>query len=73
MNLVDIPTETLQLVQVQVHEELHEREYSTYKKNEQLTKEKDQLQAQHDAIKVELMKPRYEENQFKKVIEELCE
>ena len=56
MNLGDIPIETLQLVRVQVHEELHEGEYSTYQRNEQLMKENDHLQAQHDAIKVELMK-----------------
>lgn len=29
VNLIDIPTETLQLVRMQVHEELHEIEYST--------------------------------------------
>lgn len=32
VNLVDIPIETLQLVQMQVHEELREREYNTYQK-----------------------------------------
>lgn len=43
VNLADIPTETLQLVQVQVDEELREREYNTYQKNEQLIKDNDQL------------------------------
>ena len=56
MNLKDIPIETLQLVQVQVHEELREWEYNTYERNKQLIKENDQLQVQHDAMKVELMK-----------------
>lgn len=73
VNLADIPTETLQLVQVQIHEEFHEREYSTYQRNGQLIKANDQLQAQHDAIKVELMKQQYEESQFKKTIEDICE
>ena len=58
---------------MQVHEELHESEYNTYQRNEQLTKANDQLQAQHDGIKVELMKQQYEESQFRKAIEELCE
>lgn len=43
LNLIDILIETLQIVQVQVQEELREREISTYKKNEKLIKDNDQL------------------------------
>ena len=65
MNLADIPTETLQLVQVQVQEELREREINIFQKNEKLTKDNDQLRANHDAMKVKLMKQEYEEIQLK--------
>lgn len=58
---------------MQVQEELHEREYSTYQRNEQLIKANDQLQVQHDSLKVEMMKQQYDESQFKEMIKELCE
>ena len=62
MNLADISTKSLQLVQVQVQEELREREINTYQKNEKLTKDNDQLRANHEAIKVNLIKQEYGES-----------
>ena len=39
VDLAGIPTETLQMVQVQFQEELRERELTTYQQNEKLRKE----------------------------------
>lgn len=43
VHLAGIPTDTLQLVQVQVQEELRDRELATYQENEKLAKGNDQL------------------------------
>lgn len=71
MNLSNILIETLQLVQVQVQEELREREINTYQKNEKSTMDNDQLRAKNEAMKVKLMKQEYEESQLKRSIEDL--
>ena len=71
VNLAGIPTETLQLVEVQVQEELRERELSTYMQNEKLKKENDQLKAHNKFILTKLTRKEYEESRLTKMIEDL--
>lgn len=72
VDLVGIPTDTLQMVQVQVQEELGERKLITYQQNEKLAKENDQLQARNESISTKLSKKEHEENKLKQVIDDLC-
>lgn len=67
VNLAAIPTNTLQLVQVQVRE----REIITYQENEKLTKDNDQLRAKNESMKIKMMKQEYEESELKRSIEDL--
>ena len=72
VDLAGIPIETLQIVQVQVHEELRERELSNYRQNEKLKKDTDQLQEQNESISVKLTQKEYEKRKLTQVIRYLC-
>ena len=65
VDLAGIPTETLQMVQVQVQEELRERELTTYQQNERLMKENDQLRARNEYISMKLSQKEHEESKLK--------
>lgn len=65
MDLAGILTDTLHMVQVQVQEELTDRELVTYQQNEKLEKENDQLQARNKFISMKLTQKEYEENRLK--------
>lgn len=72
VDLAGILTKTLQMVQVQVQEELRERELITYQQNERLTKENDQLQARNESISTKQTQKEHEESKLKQVIKYLC-
>ena len=72
VDLAGIPTDTLQMIQVQVQEELRDREVATYQQNEKLAKENDQLQERNKSISTKLTQKEYEESQLKQMIEDLC-
>lgn len=66
VDLTGIPTETLQMVQIQVHEELREHELSTYAQNEKLMKDNTQLQQKYKTILAQLAQKEEEEEKIKK-------
>lgn len=72
VNLVVIPTNTLQIVQIQVQEELHGQEVNTYKKNRKLLKNHEELRRSAEEMKNKLAQERYHTSQMEKMINDLC-
>ena len=71
VDLAGIPTKTLQMVQVQVHEELKERELSTYTQNEKLVKDNAKLQQKYKTISAQLAEKAAEEEKLKKAVADI--
>jgi hypothetical protein len=72
VNLVVVPTETLQVVQTQVQEELHVREANTYRKNLKLLQDTDNLQSSTKDAKYQLVQERYKASKLEKMINDVC-
>ena len=72
MNLIAIPTNTLQIMQMQVREELRGREIKTYKKNEKLSKDNEELHKSIDEMKGKLMMEQYNATLVEQTINDLC-
>lgn len=72
VNLAAIPIETLQVVQIQVQEELHVREETTYRKNRKLLKDTKELCRSVEEEKHQLVKEKYNATELEKMINDVC-
>ena len=72
MKLTTIPTDTLQIMQTQVQEELRGREISTYKKNKKLSKDNEELRRSANKVKDKLVMEQYNTRVMEKTIDDPC-
>lgn len=72
VHLVAIPTDTLQIVQTQVQEELQGREINTYKHNHKLSKGNEELCRSENEVKDKLAMEQYNASVIEKTIDDLC-